>query len=348
MISCWRSNKDADTDKAMENLIRNGGMLLEKSISFTNGKGQSIGTSFSLHDLKIATHNFDRNREILNVGYYALYKGSLQDRLVLVKKYLSKDLTEDCIGDIVFSSQMKLHSNVLKLLGCCLESSIPLLVFEYAEKESLDRYIFNRGNRADFRPLSWKNRIKISVDLANVIAYLHTAFPKPIVHRDIKLSSILLDEEFKAKVSDFSCSIVVPQGETHIKDQVEPRGPYGYVAPEIFELDSMFNQKVDVFSFGLVLLVLLTRRYRGHPPPFGAEYLDLEGLRNVMENDGLEEIIDPEIDDWPGKDHHVKAFMRLALRCTHRDPEDRPEITDVGKQLREMYQSLISIHVHQD
>ncbi|XP_065852632.1 serine/threonine-protein kinase ZRK1-like [Euphorbia lathyris] len=344
MISCLSSNKVEEKDEAMENLIRNGGMLLEKSTAFTNGKGHSIGRSFSLRDLNIATHNFDRNLEILYVGTYALYKGSLRDRLVIVKKYLYTDLTQACISDIVFSSQMKVHKNVLTLLGCCLESSIPILVFEYAEKESLDRYIFNRGNRANFLPLSWKIRLKIAVDLANVIAYLHTAFSRPVVHRDIKLSSILLDEDYGAKVSDFSCSIALPEGETHIKDQNEPRGSYGYIAPEILESDSMFNEKVDVYSYGLVLLVLLTRRYRGHPPPYGAEYLDLIVVKNLMENDGLEEIIDPTIVEegpWPGKEQHLKAFTTLALHCTREDPEDRPEITDVGKQIRQMYQSLI-------
>ncbi|XP_065852630.1 serine/threonine-protein kinase ZRK1-like isoform X2 [Euphorbia lathyris] len=352
MISCFRVNKK---DQAMENLTRNGGLLLEKLIAFTNGRGNSIGRSFSLNDLKIATHNYDSDQVILTEGLYILYNGLLQNRKVIVKKY--KDETylkdsaikydrnlEDCISDIVFSSQTKLHNHVLKLLGCCLDSSIPILVFEDAEKRSLDDYIYNLNNRPDFRPLSWKNRVKIAVDVANVIAYLHTAFSRPIVHRNIKTRIILLDEDYGAKLSDFSLSISMPEGETHLNDAV--KGTIGHIAPE-YARELTFNEKIDVYSFGVVLLVLLTGQNPCIPfPDIEHEYSGMVFVINKrIENDRLEEIIDHTLFEdgtWSEKEQQIRAFLMLALHCTSKDPEDRPEITDVGKQLREMYQSLIS------
>ncbi|WCJ43133.1 Wall-associated kinase family protein [Euphorbia peplus] len=344
MSWCFKANKETEKDEKM--LISNGGMLLEKLVCFTNGRGHSIGRSFSLHSINIATHEFDRDQVILAAKCYALYKGYLQDRPVIVKKYKDGDFIEDCMTGMVFSSQMKVHKNVLKLLGCCLESRIPVQVFEFAENRSLDDYILSR---ADFRPLSWKNRLKIAVNVANVIAYLHTGFSRPIIHGGLMTGIILLDEDYEAKVIDFSFARSIPEGETHIRDEIA--APFGYLAPEYAYSGNEFNEKVDVYSFGVLLLVLLTRRNPFHPfPATGDEYFDfLSGVKYLVENNRFDEIIDPTIveeEPWSRKGQQVKSFLMLAFDCT-RDPEDRPEITDVGKQLRHMYQSLTSICVHQ-
>ncbi|WCJ29395.1 Wall-associated kinase family protein [Euphorbia peplus] len=356
MISCFRINNElSNKDQSMENLTRNGRMLLEKLIAFTNGRGNSIGRSFSLNDLNIATQNYDSNQVIFSEGLYILYTGFLHNRKVIVKKY--KDETylkdsaikyqsnlEDCISDIVFSSQTKTHNHILKLLGCCFDSSIPILVFEDAEKRSLDDYIYNSNDRLDFRPLSWKNRVKIAVDVANVIAYLHTAFSRPVIHRGIKTKLVLLDEDYGAQLSDFSLAISMPEGETYLNDDV--KGTTGYTAPE-YARQGTFNEKIDVYSFGVLLLVLLTRQKPYNPfPDFEDEYYGLvDGVSKRIETDRLQEIIDETIFEdgtWYEKEQQIRAFVRVALHCTSKDPEDRPDITDVGKQLREMYQSLIS------
>ncbi|XP_065852829.1 non-functional pseudokinase ZED1-like isoform X2 [Euphorbia lathyris] len=134
------------------------------------------------------------------------------------------------------------------------------------------------------------------------------------------------------------------RGETHLNDDV--KGTAGYIAPE-YARKGRFNEKIDVYSFGIVLLVLLTRRDPFNPfPDIEDEYYGLvDGMSKHIEDNRLEEIIDHTIFEdgtWSEKEQQIRAFVMLALHCSSKDPEDRPEITDVGKQLREMYQSLIS------
>ncbi|KAG8648273.1 hypothetical protein MANES_09G168200v8 [Manihot esculenta] len=254
------------------------------------------------------------------------------------------------MSDIVFSSQMSVHKNVLKLLGCCLESPIPILVYEVAEKGTLHDCIILDRNRTNFQPLSWKNRLKIAVDVANAIAYLHTAFPRPIVHRDIKSTVILLDEECRAKLSDFSLSISIPEGETHIQDE-NVIGTLGYLAPEYLS-ESKFNEKIDVYSFGILLLVLLTEKTPNETSNYDPDLVLVKSFEKCMEEYGMiDNFVDPKIVEegpWLGKEQQLRVYARLALQCLHYRAEDRPDITDVGKQLRQIYQSLISTGSHQN
>ncbi|XP_048235778.1 serine/threonine-protein kinase ZRK1 isoform X1 [Ricinus communis] len=246
---------------------------------------------------------------------------------------------EDPINDIVFASEMSVHKNVLKLLGCCLESKIPILVFECAQKGILKDYFY----KTDSASLLWQIRLRIAVDVASVISYLHSAFPRPIVHRDITLSNILLDEDYIAKVTGFSLSMSIPEGKTHIEDEVV--GTPGYLAPAYFKT-LMFNEKIDVYSFGVLLLVLLTGQQPIlHSPTTTARYSLVNFVKEKIEDERFDEIIDPVILEegpWPEKERQLEIFLTLAMQCTHENEEDRPEITDVAKQLRHIYHSLIS------
>ncbi|XP_025011952.2 non-functional pseudokinase ZED1 [Ricinus communis] len=329
MFSCFGDSK---YEKA---LMRNGRSLLEKSVALNNGRGNPV-RCFSVKELQNATNSYSQHNVFYIDGTCRLYKGLIRDRPVIVKKYDYKHPSEDPVSDIVIASEMSVHRNVLKLLGCRLESEIPIPVFEYAEKGTLEDYVQKTA-------LLWKDRLKIAVDVASVIAYLHTAFPRPIVHRDISLASILLDEDCAAKVTGFSLSISIPEGETHIEDEVA--GTIGYVAPEYF-MKRMFNEKIDVYSFGVVLLVLLT----GHgpilrSPTTNESHALVVFVEAKIKNERFNEIIDPAILEegpWPEKEQQLKSFLTLAMQCTRKDEEDRPEITDVAKQLRHIYHSLMS------
>ncbi|XP_065851698.1 non-functional pseudokinase ZED1-like [Euphorbia lathyris] len=344
MSWCFKVKKERGKDEKA--LIRNGGMLLEKLIALNNGRSNPI-RCFSIKELNDATNNYDQDQVISNDEHYTMYKGFLQDRPVIVKKYKGESFLENSINDIVFSSQMSVHNNVLKLLGCCLESNTPILVLEYAKREILKYYVY-RHYRTEFKPLTWKNRLKIAVDVANVIAYLHTAFRKPIVHRDLRISNIMLEEENMAKVNDFSFSMSIPEGETHIIDTV--KGTLGYMAPEYYSSGGTFNEKIDVYSFGALLLVLLTGR-KAHervPIPCPSSTTDeyyyglVDYVKKNVEKEKVDEILDPIIVEEELSRPRLKAFALLALQCTSICAEDRPEITDVGKQLGQMYRSLIS------
>ncbi|KAK0599063.1 hypothetical protein LWI29_001995 [Acer saccharum] len=177
--------------------------------------------------------------------------------------------------------------------------------------------------------LEWTRRLKIAMEIANAVAYLHVGFTRPIVSKSIKLANILFDEECVAKLFDFTLSEIIPEGETHVNNGVV-RATMGHVAPEYAHTGN-FNENSDVFSFGILLLQLLT----GHELR--------EGVEKYIENNRFDEIIaDPMIVGdglCPEKEHQLKAFADLALKCVTESAEERPTMVDVAKQLRQMYLS---------
>lgn len=284
--------------------------------------------SFSAKQILEVTKHF---QSPFHVAYnFKWYKGTLDDRLVLLKKYHLNDDNE-AYRDIAISSQMSSHKNVLKLLGCCLEFSDPVLVYEYAENGPLDKrgQIDCDGNCI---PLSWKMRLKVAKDSASAITYLHTAYPRPIIHRDINPSSIFLDKDYVPKLCNFNLSITIPEGKNFVETVV--KGEYGFAEPTYIRI-GYITEHTDVYSFGATLLVLLTGQAaydRSRP-----ENKNLIGnyVANSAKNEGFDDIVDPNILEG-GVDYEVKlqlqAFLNLALRCIQRS-EDMPQMDEVAKEL---------------
>ena len=174
--------------------------------------------------------------------------------------------------------------------------------------------------------LSWRQRLKIAMEIANAVAYLHDGFTRPIVSKSIKLANILFDEECVAKLFDVTLSAVIPEGETHVNNGVVVRATMGHVAPEYAHTGD-FNEKSDVYSFGILLLRLLT----GHE--------SRERVEKFIENNRFDGIIDPMIVGdglCPEKEHQLKAFADLALKCVFKSAEERPTMVDVAKQLKQL------------
>ncbi|GMN56370.1 hypothetical protein TIFTF001_025502 [Ficus carica] len=153
---------------------------------------------------------------------------------------------------------MSSHNNVLKLLGRCLELPNPMLVYEYVENKG-PLNAWGRHFGCDGSSLSWKTTLKVAKDIANAVTYLHTAFPRPIIHLNIKLENVFLDKNLVAKLSNFSCSLTIPEGESVVKvegmDELVPV----FIDP-VYVLEGDVSEQSDVYSFGIFLLVLLTRR----------------------------------------------------------------------------------------
>ncbi|KAJ6434440.1 hypothetical protein OIU84_018036 [Salix udensis] len=336
MTTCWETKKDQKVHKETA-FIRNGSKLLENLVHICDGKCNSI-RRFSATELKKATNNYDPLKLLTSDFGYKLYKGFLQGRPVSVKKFEDGDTEyEECFNDIVYSSKMSVHKSFVKLLGCCLETQIPILVFEYVGEWTLDDCLWG-SVRARRRPLLWIARSKIAMDMANAVAFLHAAFARPIVFRNIKPRNILLDDNHEAKLSDFSYSVSIPEGESHVRDAVI--GTIGLLAPEYLATGN-FNEKQDVFNFGVFLLMLLSGHSQHDPP---------HRVKKCIEDDRLNEVIDSTIIDegaWPGKEQQLQAFAALALRCTSEVAEDRPTMIDVSKELRKMHLSAISCRQQQ-
>ncbi|XP_022750987.1 non-functional pseudokinase ZED1-like [Durio zibethinus] len=327
MGSCFGIKKQT---KDEELLLKNGSMLLEKLIASSNGKCNPI-RAFSAEELSKATNDYNVGQEISRYVHFVLYKGFLHGREISVKRYNSHSKSlETAITDIVISSQMSVHKNVLKLIGCCLETQNPVLVYEFGGDKNLKRLMFDICEGQP-ESLTWKSRIKIAMDIANAVAYLHTALSRPIIHQGLSLISIVMDTNCVAKLSDFSLSIAIPKGKSHVvKDTIS--GVFGYIAPEVFEC--RINEKADVFSFGILLLELLTRRKSADHSEEEATFKEFVG--NYVENNRLTEIVDQSISSEGINRDDLVTFANIALHCTQENPEDRPMITDVAKQLRQL------------
>ena len=244
-----------EREKREEWMLRNGGLLLEKRISYFNGKYSNPIRGFSAKELQKATDNYNPNLISGFVGHdYRWYKGCLEGRVIFVKNYndyLYYADPEMVSNEIAVAAQVSGHKNALKLLGCCLETPKPTLVFEFPKKGILDYKLTSNPTS-----LPWRIRLKIANEIASVITYLHTKFPRPIIHRNIHPRHFHLDQDFSAKLSDFILCMALPEGKTQVDNELIIENN-GYIAPEL-GLYGVYSEKSDVFGFGSLLLFLLT------------------------------------------------------------------------------------------
>ncbi|XP_050286457.1 wall-associated receptor kinase-like 8 isoform X6 [Quercus robur] len=303
---------------------RNGGLLLQQQLSSNDNNVQKTKL-FNSKELENATDHFNKNRILGKGGQGTVYKGMLVDgRIVAIKKCntVDKGNLEQFINEIIILSQIN-HRNVVKLLGWCLETEVPLLVYEFIPNGTLFQYIHEVNE--DFPLLTWDMRLRIATEVAGSLSYLHSAASLPIYHRDIKSSNILLDDKYKAKVADFGTSRSVAIDQTHVTTLVY--GTFGYLDPEYFQT-SQFTEKSDVYSFGVVLIELLT----GEKPVSSTRSQEDRNLstyfiHSIKEN-RLFDILDTQVRK-DGNKHEVMAIANLAKRCLHLNGKKRPTMTEI-------------------
>ncbi|KAL5577520.1 hypothetical protein UlMin_019219 [Ulmus minor] len=311
---------------------QNGGLMLQRRLSSEHGSSLETTRIFSAEELKNATNNYDKSAIVGEGGYGTVYKGILANNMVVaIKKPKSIGAQNvdpgQFINEVVVLMQIN-HRNVVRLLGCCLETEAPVLVYEFITNGTLFQHLHNKDSESE-SSLSWELRLKIAAETAGALAYLHAETSIPIIHRDVKTMNILVDENYTAKVSDFGTSRLVPLDQEEMSTFVQ--GTLGYLDPEYMQ-STVLTEKSDVYSFGVVLAELLTGKK-------ALTFVRLEGVSNLamsfvslMKDDQLLQLIDNSIVD----DTNMEAIKEVAIltkRCLSLKGADRPIMKEVAMEL---------------
>ncbi|KAL1819130.1 hypothetical protein ACET3Z_013999 [Daucus carota] len=311
---------------------QNGGFILRQQ-SISEGGSVESTKHFTYEELKKATNNYAADRIVGQGGYGIVYKGILPDqRIVAVKRsrVLDTSQIDQFINEVVILAQVN-HRNVVKLLGCCLECEVPLLVYEFISNGTLFHHVHSTDGGLSW--LSLDNRLRVAAESAGALAYLHSEASMPIMHRDVKLANILLDDNYVAKISDFGASRLVPMDQTKVITLVQ--GTLGYLDPEYFHTGEL-TDKSDVYSFGVVLAELLTGR-----KPICVEN-SVEEEKNLatyfitaIKEDRLFQVLDRRV-VREGTMDQLQNAAQLVKRCLNLNGEERPAMKEVAVEIENL------------
>uniref|UniRef100_A0A5B7B154 Putative serine/threonine-protein kinase n=1 Tax=Davidia involucrata TaxID=16924 RepID=A0A5B7B154_DAVIN len=283
---------------------------------------------FSYNSLRSATANFHPSNRIGGGGFGVVYRGVLRDGTQVAIKSLSaesKQGTNEFLTEINMISDIR-HQNLVQLIGCCVEGSNRILVYEYLENNSLASALL--GSKGKHVTLDWPQRAAICMGTASGLTFLHEEAEPHIVHRDIKASNILLDGNFHPKIGDFGLAKLFPDNVTHVSTRVA--GTVGYLAPE-YALLGQLTKKVDIYSFGVLILEIISGR-SSSKVAFGEDLLVLvEWTWKLREQGRLLDIVDPELTEYP--EDEVMRFIKVALFCTQAASHLRPAMKQVVEML---------------
>ncbi|XP_050234302.1 putative receptor-like protein kinase At1g72540 [Mercurialis annua] len=290
---------------------------------------------FTLKELKTVTHNLSKSNYLGEGGFGSVYKGFITDKLrhglkaqCVAIKVLDLDGSQghrEWLAEVIFLGQLK-HPHLVNLIGYCCEDEHRLLVYEYMERGNLENQLFKRYTAA----LPWLTRLKIALGAAKGLAFLHEE-EKPVIYRDFKASNVLLDADFNAKLSDFGLATDGPEGDqSHITTRI--MGTEGYAAPE-YIMTGHLTSMSDVFSFGVVLVELLTgRRSLDKNRPSREQNLVKWARPMLKDHHKLHQIIDPRLEGQYSREGAIKAAA-LAYQCLSHHCKSRPSMSHVVKTL---------------
>ena len=322
--------------------MQNGGLQFQEFLKSKGHHDHALIRIFGGSELKVATNNYADDMKIGAGGFGVVYKGTLETgQVVAVKKALVFDDgdNKEFVNELIILTQIH-HKHIVKLLGCCLETKTPLLVYEYASNGTLGDHLHQTSKNGYM--MGWYRRLAVATQTVDALSYLHRAASPPILHRDVKSTNILLDDNWDAKVGDFGVSRLVPHGDQHVSTVVQ--GTLGYLDPEYFQTLQL-TDKSDVYSLGVMLVELITglkpvdNLYRD--PQFSN--LALLFIHHIREGT-VEEIIDPRLEivdnnvsiseeqAWRIRSS-ILSVASIAHRCLAIRGHDRPSMMEVEHQL---------------
>ncbi|KAJ0568848.1 putative protein kinase RLK-Pelle-DLSV family [Helianthus annuus] len=280
---------------------------------------------YSLDTVLAATNDFSEDNKIGEGGFGSVYKGELEDGRLIAVKRLSRDSGQ---GEQQFKNEVLLvaklhHRNLVGLLGFCLEEKERLLIYDYLRNSSLDKFLFDPTKSA---LLDWEKRYNIIEGVARGLLYLHEDSRLRILHRDLKASNVLLDNDMNAKITDFGMARLFKPNETQ-GNTGRVVGTYGYMAPE-YVMHGHFSIKLDVFSFGVLVLEIITGQSNQNFQQEDGVYL-LSYAWKSWRDGTLANIIDPVLLKGPNSLNDIFRSVHIALLCVQKNAIDRPTMSQV-------------------
>ncbi|XP_060189261.1 receptor-like serine/threonine-protein kinase SD1-7 [Lycium barbarum] len=284
---------------------------------------------YSLQNVRDATNNFHKDNKIGEGGFGPVFKGFLDELGYVAIKRLSRRSSQ---GLEEFMNELKLiaklqHKNLVSLLGCCVEGEEKILIYEYMLNCSLDKFLFDPLLKVT---LDWGTRLGIIEGIAQGVLYLHKYSRLKVIHRDLKVSNILLDQEMIPKISDFGMARIFGTGQTQANTK-RVVGTYGYISPE-YVVYGQFSEKSDVFSFGVLLLEILTGERNSDFFMTDISMSLLGWAWKKWKEGRVSELIDPSIRETCDSNKATRSML-VALLCVQENPTDRPTMSDIVAML---------------
>ncbi|KAK7257274.1 hypothetical protein RIF29_31125 [Crotalaria pallida] len=278
---------------------------------------------FDLQTITTSTSNFSIENKIGKGGFGLVYKGKLVDGQEIAVKRLSKSSGQginEFLNEAILIVKLQ-HRNLVRLLGCCIQGHERLLVYEYMVNGSLDSFIFDPTKG---KLLKWPKRFMIISGIARGLLYLHQDSRLRIIHRDLKASNVLLDDELNPKISDFGMAKAFGGDQTE-GNTIRVVGTYGYMAPE-YAVEGLFSIKSDVFSFGVLLLEVISGN-KNRALYHATDAVNLVGYAwTLWKEDKVLQLIDSNIRDSCVASEVLRC-IHVSLLCVQQCPEDRPNMT---------------------
>ncbi|GAY65675.1 hypothetical protein CUMW_242960 [Citrus unshiu] len=319
--------------RKQKNFLKNGGEIL---------KHQSVRI-FNAAELVKATENFNESHFLGEGGFGSVYKGVLPDNTqIAVKKPKESDkirINQEFQKEMGIVSRIN-HKNVVKILGLCLQTKVPLLVYEFVSNGTLSHHIHDKSSQV---LRTWKMCLRIAAEIASALDYFHSLASPPIIHGDVKSSNILLDDEYTAKVADFGASVLISPDQAAMATKVQ--GTFGYLDPE-YLMTGNLTEKSDVYSFGVVLVELLTGVKPGsHMTLASNENINIvHYFLSSIENNDLRQILTFRVAD-ESEMEEVEIVAELASECLRSSGVKRPTMKRVSEELDKL-KRLLKIYGH--